>query len=195
MKAIATALILIAIAAPVSANVVIGLFEDISPQNADCWATTQTYTTTSVYVCAQKFLAGDIDPVITAAEFRIDGLPDTSEALVTPFWNTDLTIGLMDHGIALAFQDPLPGLFAVFGELQIFTISDLWPGDDHYLSVANSNTSGLLSIVDGDYVTWSALGGQFVLNPWSEDWDYCPYIYIPSTATEESSWGRVKSLY
>jgi hypothetical protein len=192
MKTIAIALFLIVFAMPAAAYPVIGIFEDTDPQNAECHADIEPFIFTSVWVCAQ--LSVELDEVITAAEFRIDGFPTGADVLVTQNWNTDLVIGNADYGIALAFSPPLPALFAVLGELQVFSLSSDWPGDDYWMYIGASNSSGLLVLVDGNYQTLNADGGEFYFNP-TGPYNFCPYIAQPPTATENISWGAMKALY
>ncbi len=192
MKSTAIALFLIIFALPAAANPVIGIFEDTNPQSAQCHVDIEPFTQTSVWVCAQ--LSVDLDDVITAAEFRIGGFPNDSDAIVTQYWNTDLVIGSADYGISLAFTEPLPALFGVLGELQIFSLGNGWPGDDYRMHIAHTFDSGVLVLVDGNFETWSALGGEFFLNPTSP-YNFCPNISLPPTATDGSSWSVIKSLY
>ncbi len=192
MKSTAIALFLVVFALPAAANPVIGIFEDTNPQNAQCHVDIVPYVTTSVWVCAQ--LSVDLDDVITAAEFRIDGFPSDSDAIVTQNWNTDLVIGTPDYGISLAFSEPLPALFAVLGELQIFSLGNGWPGDDYRMYIAATYGSGVRVLVDGNYETWSAIGGEFFFNP-TGPYNFCPYISQPPTATDGISWGAMKALY
>ncbi len=150
------------------------------------------YVTTSVWVCAQ--LSVDLDDVITAAEFRIDGLPSDSDAIVSYFWNTDLVIGSADYGISLAFSEPLPALFGVLGELQVFSLDNGWPSDDYRMYIGTTYGSDVRVLVDGNYEVWQANGGEFFFNP-TNPYNFCPYISQPPTATDEISWGAMKALY
>ena len=103
---------------------------------------------------------------ITAAEFRIDNLPpQQGGAFWSADWNTDLVIGDVETGIALAFPDPVPGEIVELGRLT-FTNIDVegWLGPDHRLEVEPSSDSGFLVVVDEHFDALPVAGGKFTFN-------------------------------
>ncbi len=138
----------------------IGMFAD---EGADlCYGDIDLYVTFTTYVYA--IIAPEIFG-ITAAEFRIDNLPEPGPGgLVTQNWAPPLVIGDPWWGIAIAFTEPQPGPLVLLGTLDFFMIDESWIGEDYWTGVSHSNESGLLVIVDDDFVTHDAMGMQFTFN-------------------------------
>ncbi len=134
-----------------------GLFIDETATVCD--APLPIYTTVGVHVSV--VLPGWL-PSITAAEFRIENLPEPDEVIITENWATPLIIGEPGYGIALAFDPPLPGPVAIMGRLDFFALYDL--GSDYMMSVVESNSSGNLVVVGTDYVEYWCQGGLFTFN-------------------------------
>ncbi len=192
MKKIAITLLLILSASSIALGQgypAIGMFSDTD--YVFCYEDVEQYLTTTIYVAA--YLPPEIDG-ITAAEFRIDNLPENDAyGIVTLNWATDLVIGDPWWGIALAFTDPVPGPYAPLGSIDFFMIDPVWIGDDHLMVVAASYDSGLLVVVDDEFNTIDALGWMFTFN--CTDISTCWCEDDISSPVEDSSWGAVKALY
>ncbi len=157
-------------------------------------------------------------PELSAAEFRVDNLP-IGPCSVEAEWNTDLIIGDVETGIALAFSPPLTGTTVHLGTLHITCFEPL--DDEYQICVKESEEGGILAIVDGNYQTWDADGGGHLFNTdnpnyWCEcyyrdkrdrEWPFIflfadpQFIYcyqdmpVDTTPTQADTWSRVKSLY
>ncbi|MBN2172323.1 MAG: choice-of-anchor D domain-containing protein [Candidatus Krumholzibacteriota bacterium] len=89
---------------------------------------------------------------ITAAEFRIDGLPETSaDGIVSVEWNTTMTLGTLDWDFSLAFASPQAGLIVELGCIILTPLSESWIDDGQVIRVAAGRNGGL-NIVDQDAV-------------------------------------------
>jgi hypothetical protein len=150
---------------------------------------------------------------INAAEFAIDHLPDASMCQITAYWNTDLVIGDLETGIALAFVDPLEAPLAIFGHLE-FIAWEPFP-DDYRLEVVPSEAGNLVIVDAGTWTEIPVQGGLHIFNPtdasdyacnaWVGDelclWttaealEWCQDIKVFTTPVDESSWSAVKALY
>ncbi len=120
------------------------------------------FQTATVYVFAilPEYFAG-----ITAAEFSIANLPEAgSGGIITYNWHTPLVIGEAGHGIALAFNPPLPGPIALLGTIDFFEIQESWIGVDHRITMRESLDSGNLVLVGTDYVEYWCEPGHFTFN-------------------------------
>ncbi|MCB1161714.1 hypothetical protein KDL67_03420 [bacterium] len=160
-------------------------------------------------------------PALTVAEFSISHLP-YNQCLIEESWDSDLTIGQVDYGLAIAFTEPQPGPIVHLGTLTFTAFEEVH--EDYFIEVEVSQSSGDLVIVDDNYDTVEARG-------WFHDFNchnYCdctttPWVIEPqelptdipvihlwadptepscsqdllvfTTPTEESHWGAVKSLY
>ncbi len=158
-------------------------------------------------------------PELSAAEFRVDNLP-IGPCSVEAEWNTDLIIGDVETGIALAFSPALTGPTVHLGTLHITCFEPL--DDDYMMCVMESVDSGVLAVVDGDFITHDAYGLAHRFNTEAPDWCHCyahrskrdrnvPYIVlladpingnicgqdmpVDTTPTQTDTWSRVKSLY
>lgn len=187
-KMMVALLLLVAVSGVASAQVpFIGIFaEDTAPQT--CFVDVATYVTTSAYVFA--VLPPEVT-LITAAEFRIDNLPDASLAITTPIWNTPLVIGDAGYGIALAFTPALAGPNAFLGQLDFFALADFGP--DFRMTVMASLDSDKLVVVDDLYEEVVAEGGFFTFNcigglPGGCDCE-------EGIAADDANWGSIKALY
>ncbi|MCB1163025.1 MAG: hypothetical protein R3C71_07510 [Candidatus Krumholzibacteriia bacterium] len=189
---LAAALLLVALSgvAVAQSEPFIGIYD--APEYVRCHADIALYTSVTVY-----FLAYLPPPIqaMTAAEFRVSNLPDATMAVMTPFWGTDLVIGDLGYGLALAWSPPLPGPVAQMGSVSFFSIQDF--GDDYRIVVEPSLGSGNLIIVDENFdeIHCDLVPMWFTFNctgslPYGCD---CPLHF--TVATEESSWGQIKALY
>jgi hypothetical protein len=132
---------------------------------------------------------------ITAAEFSMANVPENlgfpyGDADV--YWNTDLVIGDWAYDVSLAFTNPLMGPFALLGWIELVNYEQdvVWIGDDHVIEVLPGQDCQCLVIVDHLYETYEVAGGHFTFNCTGE----CYCIDDP-TATEDTSWSAVKSLF
>jgi hypothetical protein len=166
----------------------------------------QAQETVDVYILAQ---VDEEFGALRGAEFAVANLPHTF-GVVSVQWNTELTIGDLDTGIALAFSFPLAGPLALLGVIEILPTAEI--GDDYQLSVEPSQW-GNLTLVDLMYNEVPADGGLHTFNCSSAcdcGIDSLPAIGLFTdaggtscdqlfetdiTPNEESSWSRMKSLY
>ncbi len=152
----------------------------------------------------------DIEEVI-AAEFAIDNLP-YDQCTITEHWNTDLVIGDVGTGIALAFSPPLTEIPFYLGYLEFIVWEPL--GDD-YTMVVVANLEGYLYVIDGDSNVHNVLGGMHIFNCSDDDPGACNWLCggelflavqedgidchqdaeVFTTATAEGSLSAIKSLY
>ena len=183
------ALSLMLSASGASANL-IGLFGD--PEALTCAADFPVYGYTDVYVTA---VLSDIAS-ITAAEFRIDGIVQPNPlVIITPVWNSPLTIGdALGDGFSIAFTVAQNGPMVVLGSLQVFPINAAWQLPDTMWCIVETNDSGVLALVDGDFVTIPCDGWCFVADC-AVGGPHGNCDCLDTIATEETSWGAVKSLY
>jgi len=129
---------------------------------------------------------------ITAAEFMIANLPPNDGypiGQITADWDTDLVIGDVTYDISLAFSTPVFGPFAHLGTLEFLMYDPAWVGADYVFTVAPGLDCDCLVVVDNLYDAFEVMGGQFTFN--CTDVCYC----IVPTATDETSWSAVKSLF
>ena len=170
-----------ALAAPV-----IGVFENTDA--TVCWGDIEPYVMKSIYVSA---ILIDI-PAITAAEFSVanwfgDEGPEC--VLVTYLWNTDLVIGDLGYGIALAFSPALPGPVAIMGQIDLFLLDASCVGTDWHMQVSPAGGSGNLVVVDENFNEIPAIGYFYTFNCTEECWcEHC-------TPTAVSNWGAIKALF
>jgi hypothetical protein len=154
-----------------------------------CSMDVTVYTTATVYFFA---VLPDGFGSVTAAEFSVGNLPDASMALITPNWNTDLVIGTLGYGIALAFAPAIPGPNALLGTVDFFPLVDF--GQDYRIEVLPSQDSGGCTVVNEAFeeipcelqhwFTFNCAGGL-------------PYgcECTVTIATEDAAWGQIKALY
>jgi len=189
MKKMLTLIAILALTAGVAAaDTYIGLFAQ--PHATSCYTDASPYTTTTVHVIV--WVDQDFSGQISAVEFYVDNMPESgAQGLITENWNTDLKIGYLSYGIALAFTDPLQGPLAYLGSVDFYMIDEAWLTDDHRITVRASRSSDTLAIVDQDGITFPVGGGQFTFN--CTDVGACDCM--ESVAVEPSSWSSVKSLY
>jgi len=182
-------LLLVAMSSLASAENYIGVFADVD--GTYCYGDVAVGTPLVVHVMAM--LDPDIT-VLTAAEFRIDnypGNPGYPTGITTETWDSPLTVGNIDWGFSIAFQTPQPGPIVHFGTIEFLAFDPTWIEGEWVMTVAETNDSGNLVVVDGDYITIPVSGGQYTLNCLVPE--NCPCIIGVPTA--QSSWGSVKALY
>ncbi len=103
----------------------IGLFADASISSCRLDLTPGVADTLFVLAVVPDF--GDSG--ITAAEFAVDGLPEHGPGgMWLTEWATDLTIGNVETGIALAFTDPVAGEAVGLGRVIFHSFSVDWGG-------------------------------------------------------------------
>ena len=126
-------------------------------------------------------------------EFSIDNLPENQGYPVgqsTVTWNTTLTIGDLENGISLAFQEPVYGPNALMGSIEFMPFDDNWIDTDYRMIVKESPSSGNLMIVNENYVSSNVWGGRFTFNCSSPSNCECGM-----GSSQGASWGEIKSLY
>ncbi|MBM4116175.1 choice-of-anchor D domain-containing protein [bacterium] len=127
-----------------------------------CQLNQEQFQTATVYVFA---ILPEYFTAITAAEFRIGNLPAAGNGgIISYHWNTSLVIGEAGHGIAMAFNPPVPGPMALLGTIDFFEIQDSWIGEDHRITVCESLDSGNLVLVGTDYVEYWCEPGHLTFN-------------------------------
>ncbi len=105
------------------------------------------------------------DEGLVAAEFRIDGLPENgAEGIYSVTWNTDLVIGDIGEGVAVAFDDPIYGGVVALGSITFNAFSDAWLEEDSVLRAAVALDSGNRVIVNGNYDVVTVSGSSFTFN-------------------------------
>lgn len=105
------------------------------------------------------------DGGLTALEFRVAGLPENGAGGVyTAQWNTELVIGDVASGIALAFSDPLYGPVISIGRISFQAQADGWLGADRRLQVTETLGSHKLVFVDDQYHERFVPGSTFTFN-------------------------------
>lgn len=163
----------------------IGLFSDESASY--CGASTTPYTTVSVYVIA--VVESDISG-ISAVEFAIDNIPSGMNGMVTPYWESSLTIGEIETGIAIAFGQIQYDSEVILGRLDFMPLDDTWLPADHRLIVKEADATGNIAIVDEYYTEHYVQGGRFTFNCSSSENCECGL-----GSSQDATWGEVKSLY
>jgi hypothetical protein len=148
-----------------------------------------------------------------ATEFQIDNLP-LDQCTLTEHWNTELIIGNVEEGIALAFLQPLTGPLFYFGYLEFIAWEPV--ANDHVMTVVANGDTGMLAVVDGDYAVIIVGGGNHTFNCTEQcDWfcygsgsngviglwtemeaEHCSQdIEVATTPNRDSSFSAVKALY
>ncbi len=189
MKKLLTLIALLTLTAGVAgADTYIGLFGQ--PHAVNCYGDTGAFTTTTVHVIVWMDI--DFSDQISAVEFYIDNLPESGVAgIITENWNTELKIGYLSYGIALAFADPLQGPLAYLGSVDFYTVDENWIPADYSMAVRPSRASDSLVIVDQDGIEFPVEGGQFTFN--CTDTGACDCL--ETVAVNDASWSSVKALY
>lgn len=178
------------VANPVGCWNCIGLFTEM--EGYGCDSEFPLYTYTNVHVLA--LLPPEIE-AITAAEFLISGIQSSSEVIITPTWNSPLTIGdaLGGVGFSIAWQTPMAGPIVHIGDIQFFVYGD-WPGDDALWCTRPTNDSGKLVVVDDSFVEHDVYSCCFVANCTADGPYYgCDVCFVISN--EEVSWSEIRTLY
>ena len=178
---------LLALAPVLAEESFIGLFSDSG--GLECGTQYTVGTMVKVYVLAN--LGSDIDG-LRVAEFRIDNLPSFGgypDGQIMTTWESGLSIGTIDQGIAIAFDTPQSGPLVMIGQLDFLGWDNNWLTTDHRLVVVPGLDSDQLVIVDSDYITFDVEGGIFTFNCSSESMCSCGGLKGPA------SWGQLKSLY
>lgn len=171
---------------------VIGVFAD--DMAGACTANIMPYTPINIYVMA--ILTETFDGGITAAEFKIDnwmGSPGYPTGTATVTATSDLVIGGLGTDYSIAWSAPQG---AGYGMVLIATVNILmfdanWIGPDYMIRVAAGDDCGCLVTVDDLFETHDAQGGLFWFNCTAPEQCIC----LEETATQDSSWSAVKSLF
>ncbi len=105
---------------------------------------------------------------ISACEFSVAGLPPSAppEGFWSVTWTTDLIIGNLETGIALAWGTPQPGPIVEIGTITFMSLqADDWIGPDHTLAALPGFSHADLIVVDAESATeLSVGGGRFTFN-------------------------------
>ncbi len=137
----------------------------------------------------------DIDPegAVTAVEFRLDNLPENLGAPEGTWfvqWNTPLTIGDVEDGIALAWSGGgVPGPIVELGLMTFYSNDTVdWVGDDHVVTAMPSQ-GGALVYVDQNFDTHPVGGGSFTFNCTDPDGCTCytappPLCHVSDTSLD-----------
>ncbi|MCP4546205.1 MAG: hypothetical protein GY835_07040 [bacterium] len=167
----------------------IGVFADDA--YTTCYADVEAFAPVTIYLAA--FLGEEV-PGITAAEFSVDNWQGTiaGTSMVTMTWNTDLVIGTVEYGVALAFSTPIPGPFAFLGTATVLSMDAAWLADETLMTVVPATDSGMLQVVDGDFAPHDVMGGTFTYN--CVDIAVC-VCYEDGTASDATNWSSIKALY
>ncbi len=192
MRKVLLTLALMSFATVGLADPVIGIFTDEAMNSCD--APVIPYAPTTVFVVAY-WQAGPLDDGITAAEFKLNGLPENDGyplGQVTINHTTDLVIGDVWHDYSAAWSTPQG---AGAGQFTICTIEMLafdgaWVGADTEVTVSNGDDCECLVLVDSFFDVHTAIGGLFTFNC-----SQPPCECFPPVATESTSWSNVKSLF
>ncbi|MBC8365814.1 hypothetical protein H8E52_00240 [bacterium] len=192
MRNLLLILTILSLAGAAQADTVIGLFADEDMNSCD--AALIPYVPTLLYVVAY-WDAGPLDDGITAAEFKLDGLPQSDGyplGTVTVNHTTDLVIGSVWTDYSAAWSEPQgvgAGQFTVCS-LELLMFDTIWVGVDQEVVVSPGNDCDCLVLVDAMFDVHDAVGGLFTLNCSAP-----PCNCFPPVATESTSWSNVKSLF
>ncbi len=192
MRKVLLTLALMSIATVGLADPVIGIFAD--ENMVSCDTALIPYAPTMLYVIAY-WTTGPLDDGITAAEFRLDGLPQNDGyplGQVTVNHTTDLVIGNIWHDYSAAWSNPQGAGVSQFTicSIEILMFDAGWVGPDTEVTVSAGFDCDCLVLVDSFFDVHTAAGGLFTLNC-SEP----PCDCFPPVATESTSWSNVKSLF
>ncbi len=159
----------------------IGMYAD--EQASACDIAVPAFVLTSVFFFAQ------LDPSelseISAVQFKVDNLPNSAVAIITPAWDTGLVIGDLGTDIALAFSPPVDGPLAFLGSVTFFALSDF--GLDYLMTLLPADSQSDVLVVTGPGVELPAGGSQFTFN--------CSDVCACGTATDATTWSSIKSLF
>lgn len=157
---------------------------------ADDQATTCHITPFPTYVTTAVYFFVHLDPTefteTSAVQFKVANGPGAGQALVTPQWDTGLTIGSWDSDLALAFNPVLSGPTGYLGRLDIFALAEFEADYEMNVIAAESQTEILIVNGAGD-VTLPGDGGMITFN--------CSGTCDCSTATADGSLSSIKALY
>ncbi|MCB1163163.1 MAG: hypothetical protein R3C71_03325 [Candidatus Krumholzibacteriia bacterium] len=189
MKKLLMAFVVLTLATGVAtADTYIGMYA--APTATECYAGTSVYTATTVYFTA--WVDTDWSGEISAAEFYVENFPEAAGmGVITENWNTDLVIGVISYGIALAFNPPLSGPLAALGSVDFFTTDANWIPADYSMYVRPSRASNGLLLVDTDGIEYQVGGGMFTFNCSNPTNCDC----LEGVATDDANWSSVKALY
>lgn len=182
MKKLMVALMMLAIASFAGAESWIGMF-DSETGGEICYADIAVGAPTSVFVGA-VIGEGDFPYGITAAEFRVEGMPQNGYefgGIITPVWTSEVTVGDLDWDFSIAWSSPQMGPFVLIGQVDFLMLDPAWVGMDHVMEVMQGNTCECLVLVDDQFVAYDVDGGMFTFNCTGE----C--LCIIPTATQDSS--------
>lgn len=171
---------------------VIGFFAD--QEGGVCTENIMPYVAIDIYLMA--VLNETFDGGITAAEFSVAnyiGNPGYPVGQVTAVYTSTLIIGNLVDGFSIAWSTPQGAGFGsvLIGSFNILAFDAAWIGPDFMMQVVPAADSGTLATVDNLYNIWPAVGGLFWFNCTDMDACFC----IEPTATQDSSWSAVKSLF
>jgi len=175
------------------AETVIGVFADEG--GTICDAAVVPYVATNIYVVAKWDPGSGLDNGITAAEFKLAGLPENAGypiGMVTVHNTTDLIIGDLWTDYSAAWSVPMgagAGMFVIC-RIEILSFDAGWIGPDADVVVSPGDTCDCLVLVDSLFEVHEAVGGLFTFNCSAP-----PCECYPNTAAQESNWSSVKALF
>jgi hypothetical protein len=187
MKKLMVALLMLAAMTSLASADFIGIFAD--DQGVECQAAIVAYEPLVVHVMAY---IPNVPGGITAVEFSVanyPGSPGYPTGTATPAWDSDLVIGDISFDISIAFSEPQYGPFAHIGTIEFLMFDPAWIGNDHVMAVAPGNDCECLVVVDDLFEIIEVDGGIFTFNCTGT----C--VCLEETATQDSSWSAVKSLF
>ncbi len=188
MKKLMVALLMLTAMTSFASADFIGIFTD--ENGTDCHADIIEYEPLVVHVMAY---IPNVPGGITAAEFSIanyPGNPGYPTGTATETWDSDLVIGDVTWDFSIAFSEPIYGPFAHLGAIEFLMFDPLWIGEDYIMTVAPGNDCACLVVVDDLFEIVDVDGGQFTFNCVQTS---C--LCLEDTATQDSSWSAVKSLF
>jgi len=171
---------------------VIGVFAD--QQAATCTINIMPYAPVDIYIMA--VLTETFDGGITAAEFKVDnwlGNPGYPTGSTTVYPTSDLVIGGLgtDYSIAWSTPEGAGNGLVLIARVNVLMFNAGWIGPDYMLRIVEGDDCLCLVTVDDLFETHVAQGGLFWFNCTNPELCIC----LEETATQDSSWSAVKSLF
>jgi hypothetical protein len=170
---------------------VIGIFADADATQCEIVPGAQ-YSTMTVHFVALLNTIG----AMSACEFAATGttLPAGASAPSQPMWATDLVIGNIDEGVALAFSEPLVAPVAYLGFQDYFLITPALIPADYAMTIVESSAGNIL-VVDADTTNEIPAEGWSLIANCTPGGPYGDCSCEEGVATEDAAWGQIKALY
>ncbi len=129
--------------------------------------------------------------VIAALIIALTALSSSANAIATPYWTSPFVIGdlIAGGGMAIAWETPLPGPVVNIGHINYFVIEPL-PCTSSISIIPHPWTDNLV-ILDEFGMEHQAQGWGIGVNcDYFDGWEcHC------NTSMQESTWGKIKTLY